>query len=118
MIDPSDTESPRPSAGNAARPHKTGPWLYRAAFAIAGSVGAVAVAFFFIGLGDGTVSSYNIVLWLGLLAVVAASLIGGHRLHCAGRTGAAVLVLSVLAVPGLIGGFLILLLLVSNPRWN
>lgn len=117
-MDPSDIESPLSAEGDAAQPGKTRPWLFQSAFVVAGLMGLVAVAFFIIGLADGSVSSYNIVLWLGLLSVVAASLIGGFRLHAAGRTGAAVLALSILAVPGLIGGFLLLLLLVSNPRWN
>ena len=35
-------------------------------------VGAIAVAFFFIGIADGSVSSFNIALWLVILAALAA----------------------------------------------
>jgi hypothetical protein len=81
-------------------------------------VAAVVVFFFFWGLVDGSVSSFNIVLWLGILAIVGAVVGGSLALRKAGQFAAAISLLLVLAVPGL--GFTLLLaaVLVLQPRWN
>ena len=42
-------------------------------------IAAIFLFFFFWGLSDGTVSSFNIVLWLGILAGLAGILGGSHR---------------------------------------
>lgn len=52
----------------------------------------VAVVFLVVGIGDGSVSSFNLVLWLGLL--------------------------SVIAFPGSLAVFFLLLVIVTQPRWN
>jgi 8-oxo-dGTP diphosphatase len=56
-------------------------------------VAAVVVVFFFWGLADGSVSSFNITLWLGMLAGVAAVVGGSWMLHQAGQTAFASIVL-------------------------
>jgi len=99
-------------------PAARGGCLYRGALAVAGLVAAVVVYFFLVGLADGSVSSFNAGLWLGLLALVAGALLGGTLLRARGHTGAAVAVLAILAVPGLLYGLFLLLLLVTQPRWN
>ena len=48
-------------------------WLPWAVDAV---IAAVAVFFFFVGLADGSVSSFNIVLWMVLLLAVAV-VVGG-----------------------------------------
>src|ERR1051325_6776079 len=45
----------------------------------------VFVVFFIIGIGDGTVSSFNIMLWLLILGILAAVLIGSISLQRVGR---------------------------------
>lgn len=74
--------------------------------------------FFFVGLGDGSVSSFNIVLWMGILGSLGAILGGSFFLRWKGYTALAICVLGLLAVPAL--GFLLffLVILISNPRWN
>ncbi len=67
---------------------------------------------------DGSVSSFNSTLWLCIVAVAILVPILGHRLRSHGRTGLAIAVLSILAVPGLIFGVFALLLLVMSPHWN
>jgi hypothetical protein len=81
-------------------------------------VTAVAMAFFVAGLADGTVSSFNLALWLGLLALTLGVTGGSLWLRRAGRTGLAILLSLVLAIPGLLAGLFILLVLVTHPRWN
>jgi len=79
---------------------------------------AVFGIFFIIGIGDGTVSSFNLGLWLALLAAMGISLWAGHTLRARGKFGLAVAALAVTAVPGIAGALFILILLVTQPRWN
>lgn len=81
-------------------------------------VALVVVYFFVIGLADGSVSSFNMNLWLGLLAAVAGTIGSGWLLNANGRHGAAIAVLSVLAVPGVLYGLFVLLVIIAQPRWN
>jgi len=87
-------------------------------WAIDAIVAAVAVFFFLLGIVDGSVSSFNIVLWAGLLLGLAALLGGSLWLRGKGHPGIALALLWVLAVPALGAGALILLLVVAPPRWN
>ena len=80
---------------------------------------AAVVGFFFLwGLSDGTVSSFNITMWLGLLAVVGAVVGGGFALEKAGHRGLAIGLMMVLALPGLAFVLFFGLIIVLQPRWN
>lgn len=81
-------------------------------------VALVVVYFFIIGLADGSVSSFNMNLWLGLLVAVAAVVGGGWMLDTTGKPGAAIAVLLILAVPGVLYALFILLIVIAQPRWN
>ena len=107
-----------PTDKRQAPPKNTRSWPYLVTFVIAALVAAVAVAFFVIGLADGSISSFNITLWLGLLAVVGVALLAGVRLRSKGRTTSAIAVLSLLALPGLLYALFILLVTGSGARWN
>lgn len=78
----------------------------------------VVLYFFFIGLADGSVSSFNMGLWLFLLAAVAAILLGSLWLKSHGRPGLAKGVLSILAIPGFLYVLFMLVVLITKPRWN
>jgi hypothetical protein len=92
--------------------------LFRVFLAVDAAVAAVVLYFFVIGIADGSVSSFNAGLWAAILAGVAAVLMGGWRLNASGKRGAAVAVLAILAVPGLLFGLFVLSLIVLQPRWN
>ena len=81
---------------------------------------AVAVAFFFFfwGVTDGTVAGDNLLLWLGLLALVCGPVVGGVMLRRAGHRVASLLLLAVPAVPSLFAGLLMLIMLVNPPNWH
>lgn len=81
-------------------------------------VTTASVYFFVVGLADGSVSSFNAGLWAGLLAVCGAVTGGSYVLKQRGRPGAGALVALILAVPGLAFGLFMLMLLLTNPRWN
>ena len=79
---------------------------------------SVVVYFFLVGLAEGSISSFNAGLWtlllVGSLAVTASSLI----LKNSGRPGLGALLSLVLALPGLLAGIFMLLILITQPRWN
>jgi hypothetical protein len=79
---------------------------------------AVIVYFFFIGLADGSVSSFNMGLWLAIFAGTAAILGGGWAMNAKGQRGAAIAVLSILAVPSVLFGLFMLLLVITQPNWH
>ena len=107
------------STASSAATAGDGPsWTYRVAFALAVLVAVVAVVFFVIGIADGSVSSFNIALWLGMLAAIAAILALGRSLRTHGHPKAAVALLSVLALPGLMYAFFMLLVVASGTNWN
>ena len=81
-------------------------------------IAAIFVLFFIIGLADGSVSSFNIVLWLGILAALGGVLWGGYALRAAGRTGTAIALTMVPAVPGALAGLFFLAIIIINPKWN
>ncbi len=92
--------------------------LFTATFVCSALTTLVAVAFFAIGLGDGSVSSFNLALWLALLGVMGLSLWAGYALNARGKRGLAIAALAVTAVPGIFAALFLLLVLVTQPRWN
>jgi hypothetical protein len=81
-------------------------------------IALVVVFFFFWGLSDGTVSAFNIGLWLVLLLGVGSVVWGGRKLRAAGRTGLATGLLLILAFPGFMYVLFLLVVLIGRPRWN
>lgn len=78
----------------------------------------VVLYFFMIGLNDGSVSSYNMGLWTIILLVLAAVMGGSLWLKSANHIVLAKVLLCLLAVPGLLYGLFMLLVLTTNTRWN
>ena len=74
-------------------------------------VALIFVYFFFVGLGDGSVDSFNIVLWLVILLVSAAVVGGSLALRASGRTVLAFAFVTIVAVPSILVGLLFLALL-------
>lgn len=99
-------------------PGARGQIAFTALFVASALTAAVAVLFFAIGLGDGSITSFNLGLWLGLLAVLGMSPWAGRALRARGRPALALAALAITAVPGLLAALFVLLLLVTQPRWN
>ena len=101
------------------RDDKSSPMIvFRIAWAIDVMVALVLVFFFVIGIADGSVSSFNIVLWIGTLAGVAALVVGANALARRGNTVLATIVAAVPAVPALLYGLFVLVAVTSGARWN
>ena len=92
--------------------------LYRFLLVVDALAAGVVGYFFLVGLADGSVSSFNIGMWLALVAGVAAILGGGWYLNANGRRGLAIALLAVLAAPALLYALFVLSLIVLQPRWN
>jgi hypothetical protein len=78
----------------------------------------VILYFFFAGLADGSVSSFNMSLWTVVVLVVLTVMLGSLALRSSGRVGLAVALLLVLALPGLLFALFFGLVIVTHPRWN
>ena len=92
--------------------------LFRTLWGFDALIAAIFVFFFFWGLADGTVSSFNIVLWLAILAGLAGVLVGSLKLRAKGRARQATGLLLILAIPGMLGVLFFLAVLILQPRWN
>jgi len=92
--------------------------FFRILFGIDALAALVLLYFFVIGLADGSVSSFNIQLWLLILVGVAAILAGGFVLNSKGSRAAANALLAVLAVPATLFALFMLTIILTNPRWN
>ena len=79
---------------------------------------AIVLVFFFIGLADGSVSSFNIGIWLvimiALIIIIGGSLLANkHNYPVLGMV-----LLLLLAVPGLLFGLILFLMTAANTSWN
>jgi hypothetical protein len=90
-------------------------WLL---FGIDAVAALVTLYFFVVGLGDGSVSSFNMELWLALLGGVAVVLGGGFVLNAKGQRGAAIGVLSILGMPAFLFGLFLLGIIILQPNWQ
>ena len=87
-------------------------------WAIDAVIAAIAVFFFLWGLADGSVSAFNIGLWILMLGGVTVVVAGSLWLRSIGRPGLGTALLLALAIPGMLVGLFFLILIVGNPRWN
>ena len=78
----------------------------------------VALYFFVVGVADGSVSSFNMGIWLALLLGLGGVVFGSLALRSAGRQAWARALVIALALPALGIGFFFAVLLVTHPRWN
>jgi hypothetical protein len=89
--------------------------LFKVLWALDAVIALVFVYFFFVGLEDGSVSSFNAGLWTAILFGLGAVLCGSYWLRVAGRTGAAMAVVLALALPGILSGLLLLAVIFVHP---
>ena len=81
-------------------------------------VALVAVFFFVWGVFDGSVSSFNIVLWTVLLAAIAAVVLGSRALFSRGHRGMATALAILPALPALGFAVLVVVMVTSGTKWN
>jgi hypothetical protein len=115
--------NPRPmqsSTGRATTATAGRRWtaLFWSLWIIDALVAAIVLYFFFEGLADGSVSSFNMRIWMLLLGSVAGVVIGSVVLRSSGRGALATVLAALIAMPAALAGLFLLVLLASNPRWN
>ncbi len=93
-------------------------WLFWIAGGIDAVICAIILAFFFLGLVNGTVSSFNIRIWIAMLATLASIMGGSLWLKMHGHPVCGTMLLLVVAIPGLLYGAFIVLLMVTKTSWN
>ena len=92
--------------------------LYRILLGIDGLAAAVLLFFFGLGLQDGSVASYNIMLWLELLAGMALLLWGGIFFGRRRQFLPANLILATPAAPAILFGLFVLAAIILQPNWH
>ncbi len=92
--------------------------MFKILWAFDAIVAAVFVYFFLVGLGDGSVSSFNIVLWMVTLGILGGVVGGSLLMRSRGRQVVGTIMLALLAVPSLLMGLFFLVLILSNPDWR
>jgi len=80
-------------------------------------VAIVFVYFFFIGLDDGSVSSFNMGLWLVILCALGGVIGGGLALRRAAHIRLAKTLVLILALPSAFIGLVYVALLATPARW-
>ena len=93
-------------------------WVWRIFWIVDLAAAAVLLFFFAWGLSDGTISSFNIALWLAILGGTAAVLWGGRALRDRGNPVGGAFILAILAGPALLFAFFTLMLVVLAPDWK
>lgn len=92
--------------------------LYRILFVV-NAIALGILAFFFLwGLQDGTVSAFNILLWLAMLALPSATLIGGAAAWRKGQRALSLVVLLIPATPALFFAIFFLAVIILQPNWH
>ena len=87
-------------------------WIFNAVMAL------IPIYFFIEGLGDGTVSSDNIGIWIILLLVVVVILGGSYWLKTTNHLTAAKVILWVATIPAVLAIIFFLTIMLSDTRWN
>ena len=81
-------------------------------------IGVIALVFFFWGLADGSVSSFNIGIWTIVLGALAGIIGGSLWLKSKGRRRIGIGVLLVFAMPGVLYAAFLILAIALGESWN
>ena len=81
-------------------------------------IAAVALCFFVVGLADGSVSSFNMGLWMLIFFCLALVVGGSIWLRSTGNHGIAIALQLLLAIPGALVGFLLLAVVIARPDFK
>jgi len=87
-------------------------------WAIDALTSAIALFYFLVGFVDGSVSSFNIRIWIAILAALAVVMAGSLWLKAIGHTGLGTMLLLVLAVPAVFYALFLLGVIISESQWN
>lgn len=92
--------------------------IFKIMWGVDALVSLIILYFFFVGLGDNTVSNRNIGIWLLLLGIVVVVMAGSIWLRTHHYNIAAKLLLLVIFIPALLFLAYMLIALCYKGRWN
>lgn len=92
--------------------------LFATLFALNVAAALVAFGFFIIGLADGTVTTFNILIWGGMLGVLFSVPMAAWLLRVRGKAKLAGIVLMPLAGVAVLGVLALLVLMASPGSWR
>lgn len=92
--------------------------LFATLFALNIAVALVAFGFFIIGLADGTVTTFNILIWAAMMGVLFSVPMAGWLLRLRGQRRVATVVLLPLAAVAVLGALAMLVLIVAPPSFR
>ncbi len=92
--------------------------LFKIIYGLNAIVALIIFYFFFAGIADGTVSSYNAALWLMIIAALAAILWSSLWFKSHDHIILAFATLLVLAIPAILFALYFLIAILGNGRWN
>jgi hypothetical protein len=92
--------------------------LFGVLFAINVVVALVAFGFFVVGLADGSVTTFNILIWAALLGTLFSVPFAGWLLRLRGQRRLATIVLLPMAGVAAVAGVLTLVMIINPPHWN
>lgn len=92
--------------------------LFATLFALNVAVALVAFGFFIIGLADGTVTTFNILIWAAMMGVLFSVPMAGWLLRLRGQRRLATVVLLPLAAVAVLGALAMLVLIVAPPSFR
>jgi ATP/ADP translocase len=107
-----------PATSTASRFATASGVLFWLVWAWDAAISLVVLYFFSAGLVDGSVSSFNIVLWIGILLALTFVMLGSFAMKLKGWTVPALILALLLALPGCLLALFFLVLIVAHPRWN
>jgi hypothetical protein len=81
-------------------------------------IGVAVIGYFILGLGNGSITAFNIGIWAVLLLLTEGLLWGSRLLYQAGRRKLATTLALLLAIPGIMVLLFFGVLLLSDTRWN
>ena len=93
-------------------------FMFGTLFALNVFAGLVALTFFVIGLADGSVTSFNILIWATLLSVVFTMPWAAWAVRMRGRTRLGMLLLMPVAVLALAAGVMAVVMIGGRADWR
>ena len=92
--------------------------LFGTLFALNVAVALVAFGFFIIGLADGTVTTFNILIWGAMMGVLFSVPMGAWLLRVRGQRRLGIAVLLPLAGVAVVGALAVLVMIVAPPSFR
>ena len=93
-------------------------WFFWIFWGIDALICTIVFVFFQLGLADGSASSFNFGIWIAIWGALTVIIAGSLWLKTVGHPVLGTLLLLVLAVPGILYGLFIIVMIVTQTQWK